>query len=382
MTGSENKPKRTSQGGLILYHGMKLSTMVELFRLKPSLRWSRWRQIALMPFFGAYNSVMAGVENLLFGRKIAKATIHPEPIFILGYWRSGTTLLHNLISEDPRFSYPTLYETVFPWHFLSTEAINTRLTAWMVPKSRPMDNMETHWHVPQEDEFAICCMCLISPYTLPLRPFDLQEWTRSFRLHELSAKDRQRWKETITLFMKKLTVRQNKPLVMKSPSHTYRVKEILELFPQAKFIYISRNPFDVFNSTMHLRTTLIGENTLGSPEHPGAEESIIETYLEAFRAYERDRPLIPAGNFSEIRYEDLVRTPLLEVGRIYEELQLGNFDEARARLELKLANHREYKRNKFTPNAYWQNEVYRQCREVYERFDYPAPESLDVAPLL
>jgi len=381
MTGSENQPKRTSQGGLILYHGMKLSTMVELFRLKPSLRWSRWRQIALLPFFGAYNSVMAGVENLLFGRKIAKTTIQAEPIFILGYWRSGTTLLHNLISEDPRFSYPTLYETVFPWHFLSTEAINTRLTAWMVPKSRPMDNMETHWRVPQEDEFAICCMCLISPYTLPLRPFDLQEWTRSFRLDELSDKDRQRWMDTITLFMKKLTVRQNKPLVMKSPSHTYRVKQILELFPRAKFIHISRNPFDVFNSTMHLRTTLIGENTLGSPEHPGAEESIIETYLEAFRAYERDRHLIPAGNLSEVRYEDLVRNPLSEVGRIYEELQLGGFDDARVRLESKLANHREYKKNKFSPDAYWQNEVYQRCQEVYERFGYPAPEGASAVPL-
>jgi len=379
MTESENKPKRTSQGALILYHGMKLSTMVKLFRLKPTLRWSRWKQIGLMPFFGAYNSLAGSVENLLFGRKIARTEIHPQPIFILGYWRSGTTLLHNLISLDPRFAYPTLYETVFPWHFLSTEAINTRLTGWMVPKSRPMDNMETHWRVPQEDEFAICTMCLVSPYTLPLRPFDLQEWTRSFRLDQLSSRDRQLWKKTVQLFMKKLTVRYNKPLVMKSPSHTYRVKQILEMYPQAKFIYISRHPFDVFNSTLHLRTTLIGENTLGNPYHPDAENNVIETYLEAFQAYERDRGLIPAENLAEVRYEDLTRAPLQEIARIYDELQLGGFQDARPLLEEKLKGHKDYRKNKFDPDRHWRTEVYRRCRPIYERFDYPPPDDSDTA---
>lgn len=379
MTGSENKPKRTSQGVLILYHGMKLLTMFKLFQLHPSLRWSRWRQIGLMPFFGFYNSAMAIVEKALYGRKIAQTEIHPEPVFILGYWRSGTTLLHNLISLDPRYAYPTLYETIFPWHFLTTETINTRLTGWMVPKSRPMDNVEAHWKVPQEDEFAICTMCLVSPYTLPLRPFDLQEWTRSFRIDELPLQDRRLWFDTVRLFMKKLTVRHQKPLVMKSPSHTYRVKQLLELFPQAKFIYINRHPFDVFNSALHLRSILIGENTLGCAWHPDAENSVIETYLEAYRAYERDKHLIPPGNLAEVKYEDLSEDPLREIGRLYDELGLGGFAEMRRHLEPTLAHHKEYKKNKFQPDRRWRDEVYRRCREVYDRFGYPAPDDSDTA---
>lgn len=380
MADSDNKPKRTSQGALILYHGMKLSTMLKLFSLKPTLRWSRWRQIGLMPVFGTYNSLMAGIENLLFGRKIARTEINPQPIFILGYWRSGTTLLHNLIAIDPRFAFPNLYECVFPWHFLTSESINTRFTGWMVPKSRPMDNMETNWGVPQEDEFAICTMCLVSPYTLPLRPFDLQEWTRSFRLDQLSSQDQNLWKRTVTHFMKKLSVRyDSKPLVMKSPSHTYRVKQLLELFPQAKFIYISRNPFDVFNSTLHLRTTLIGENTLGDPTHPGAENNVIDTFMEAFQAYERDRCLIPAGNLAEVKYEELVESPLREITRLYQELQLSGFEDVRPLLEEKLKDHKNYQKNRFNPDRHWRDEVYRRCREVYERFGYPAPDDSDTA---
>ncbi|WP_437185836.1 sulfotransferase family protein [Planctomicrobium sp. SH668] len=377
MTGSEKKPKRTSQGALILYHGMKLSTMVKLFQLKPSLRWSRWRQIGLMIPFGIYNSIMALVELLLFRNKINKTEIDPNPIFVLGYWRSGTTMLHNLMALDPRYAFPNLYETIFPWHFLSSETINSGLTGWMVPKSRPMDNMEAHWKVPQEDEFAICTMCLVSPYTLPLRPFDLEEWTRSFRIEELPEQDRKLWFDTVKLFMKKLTVRYKKPLVMKSPTHTYRIKAILEMFPNAKFVYIHRNPFDVFNSTLHLRNTLIGENTLGSAYHPNAEENVIDTFLEAYTRYERDRHLIPEGNLVEVKYEELSSDPLTHLEKIYNGLNLGGFDEVRRRLEPQLADHQKYQKNHFQPDRHWQLEVYRRCKEVYDRFGYPAPPSSD-----
>ncbi|SFH71514.1 sulfotransferase family protein [Planctomicrobium piriforme] len=378
--GSDNKVKRSSQGQLILYHGMKLSTMVKLLKLKPSLRWSRFLRMALMPGFGLYNSFWAGVENLLYGQKIRETQLAGPPIFILGYWRSGTTLLHNLMTLDPRYSFPTLYETIFPWHFLSTETINTKLTGWMVPKSRPMDNVEVHWGVPQEDEFAICTMCLVSPYTLPLRPFDQQEWTRSFRIEELPEDDRKLWDETMTLFMKKLTVRSGKPLVMKSPSHTYRVKALLRLFPDAKFVFIARHPFDVFNSAKHLRATMIEENSLGSPYHPDAEESIIGTFNEAYEAYERDRSLIPAGNLAEVKYEELAQDPLREMSRIYAEMNLGGFDEVRRRLEVQLKDHKEYKRNKFQKDRFWQQQVYDRCRAFYERFGYSGPEQEQSAP--
>jgi len=371
----DDKPKRSSQGQLILYHGMKLSTMVKLFRLKPSLRWNRWIRLALMPPFGLYNSVWGTIESLAYGRKIRDTKLAGPPVFILGYWRSGTTLLHNLMALDEQYAYPTLYETLFPWHFLCTETINTALTGWMVPKSRPMDNVAVHWGVPQEDEFALCTMSLVSPYTLPLRPFDQQEWTRSLRIEELPEEDRTLWEQTITHFMKKLTVRSGRPLLMKSPSHTYRVRALLKLFPDAKFVHIVRHPFDVFNSAKHLRATMIEENTLGSPEHPHAEESIFATYLEAFESYERDRHLIPAGNLSEVRYEDLAADPVQQLERIYSELQLGDFEQVRPKLQQQLSEIKDYKRNRFQHDPYWQQQMYLHCRPVYERFGYPAPET-------
>ncbi|HWL10090.1 MAG TPA: sulfotransferase [Planctomicrobium sp.] len=374
QSGKEDKPKKSSQGQLILYHGMKLSTMGKLFALKPSLRWSRFIRLGLMPSWGLYNSFWAAVENLFYARKIRETKLAGPPVFILGYWRSGTTLLHNLVTADKRFNYPTLYQAVFPWHFLCTEKTFTALTGWMVPKSRPMDNVEVHWKIPQEDDFAICAMCLVSPYTLPLRPFDQQEWTRSFRIEDLSQSDRELWEETVTHFMKKLTVREAKPLVMKSPAHTYRIRAILRLFPDAKFIHISRHPFDVFNSALHLRSTMIEQNTLGDAYHPDAEESVISTFNEAFDVYERDRHLIPEGNLTEVKYETLVQNPMHEMERIYRELNLPDFEQARPKLEEKLVGHKSYQKNRFDQDPHWQQEVYERCRAFYERFDYPSPE--------
>ncbi len=348
--------------------------MVKLFKLKPSIRLSRFIRLALMPSWGMYNSFFAGVENLLHGRKIRETQLAGPPIFILGYWRSGTTLLHNLMTADQRFNYPTLYQTVFPWHFLCTEKIFTSLTGWMVPKSRPMDNVEVHWKIPQEDDFALCTMCMVSPYTLPLRPFDQQEWTRSLRIEDLPPEDRQLWEESMMLLMKKLTVRKPAPLVMKSPAHTYRIKALLKLFPDAKFVYISRHPFNVFNSALHLRATMIEENTLGSSYHPDAEESVISTFNEAFNVYERDRELIPEGNLAEVKYETLAQNPIQEMERIYRELGLPNFAEARPNLEKKLVGHKDYQKNRFDKDPHWQQQVYERCQPFYERFGYLSPE--------
>lgn len=373
MAESENKPKRSSQGQLIQFDGMKLSTIFQLMAVKPSLHWSRFFRIATLPCFGAYNSLMGMVESALYGRKIQQTQITHPPIFILGYWRSGTTLLHNLMTIDPRFTYPTTYQCIFPWHFLTTERVATALTGWMVPKSRPMDNVAVSWDAPQEDDVAICAMCLISPYMLLARPFDLESWTRSFRIDDLPERDRRAWEDSLTLFLKKITVRDAKTIVLKSPGHTYRIRPLLRLFPKAKFIYIQRHPYDVFNSSIHLRHTMIEENTLGKAVHPDIENSVIETYLESFHAYERDKSLIPAGNLCEVKYEHLAADPIGGLQRIYQALNLGGFDEVRARLEPKLTEHKQYKKNKFTPDASWQQQVFERCREMYERFGYPAP---------
>src|SRR4051794_3899053 len=65
-------------------------------------------------------------EQRKFGSQIEAVEVLP-PVFILGHWRQGTTHLHNLLALDPQFAYPTLFQTLYPRSFLTTEAFIPRL---------------------------------------------------------------------------------------------------------------------------------------------------------------------------------------------------------------------------------------------------------------
>ena len=99
-----------------------------------------------------------------------------------------------------------------------------------MPKQRPMDNMAAGWDCPQEDEFALCNMGMRSPYltiAFPNHPPQNQEY---FELRDVPARQRIRWKRGLTWFLKCLTVRTPRRIVLKSPPHTFRVKVLLEMF--------------------------------------------------------------------------------------------------------------------------------------------------------
>ena len=114
-------PKASSQGAFTLWLGLKLSTMMKVVGMGAELHPSRWSRLALLPGMAVYNSVMSMVENIRFAKKLRETTIKQPPIFVLGHWRSGSTLLHNLITSDPQFSYVNMYQAMFPWHCLTTE---------------------------------------------------------------------------------------------------------------------------------------------------------------------------------------------------------------------------------------------------------------------
>ena len=365
--------KHTTQGGLLIWHGMTISGVWRFFRTKPLIHWSRLHRTLSLPVMGVYNSLMSAMESLIYGRSVRRTEITEPPLFVLGYWRSGTTYLQNLLSHDPQFQHLGLYRTLFPWHFLVTEKIVTTLTAPFVPKTRPMDNIPVHWDAPQEDDVALCVMSQLSPCMLLSHPHDFSQFRRALDFDKLPPNEVQRWKDCLRLLMKKLTYASGKRLMMKSPFHTFHVPTLLEMFPDAKFLYLHRNPYDVFKSTCHLRRTLISENTLGRDVFDGTEEEVIQTYRAGFEVYQRDKQLIPAGNLSEVGYDDLTADPSGELGRIYSELGISGFEALEKSLEPELESLKRYRKNQFIEDEHWARRVFEQLHEAFEHFGYQPP---------
>lgn len=53
-------------------------------------------------------------RRILYSRRVEQQQLHPEPVFILGHPRTGTTHLHNLMSRDPTFAYANTYQCGTP----------------------------------------------------------------------------------------------------------------------------------------------------------------------------------------------------------------------------------------------------------------------------
>lgn len=374
MTSKKNgKVAKHSQGGLLVWHGMSCSGVWRLFRSKPALHWSRLHRILSLPAFGVYNSVLKRAENLIYGRKVRETQVEHPPLFVLGYWRSGTTFLQGLLSRDPQFQHLGLYRALFPWHFLLTEGVATKLTAPFVPKCRPMDNISVHWDSPQEDDVSLCVMSNVSPINLLSHPHDPSHFWAPLDFNTLPADDVQRWKDSLHLLVKKLTFASNRRILMKSPFHTYHIPTLLEMFPDARFLYIHRNPYKIFRSSLHLRRRMLEENTLGSFEFKGHEEEIINSYRFGFEAYERDRHLIPEGHHHEICYEELEQDPIGVLRQAYAGMTLPGFDDLEQALLPEIESLKRYQKNEFHDDPYWVNRVYDELKPAFDRFGYDKP---------
>lgn len=289
-------------------------------------------------------------ERLVYGRTIARARLNNPPIFIIGHWRSGTTLLHNLLTRDTQFGYVSLFQTLAPSAFLVGRRTLQPILALRAPNTRPMDNVKIRMPYPSEEEFALAHLCPQSPYLGWYFPNDYSELFSRYGLMEnVSREDRDEWAGTYTELLVKATIAfQGRQLVLKNPMNTGRVRALLEVFPGAKFIHIHRNPYDVFRATLHLFRAVLKTVTLQEISEARIQEYVLDFYPRMLNAYWEQRGDIPAGDHVEMRYDDLVADPLAELERVYGELGLGGWPEALPRLERFLGSRTEFQKNEYT----------------------------------
>ena len=110
------------------------------------------------------NSLLCALQHLIFAHRINKTKLIKEPIFIIGFWRSGTTLLHELLSCDTKHSLPDNYQTLVTSHLLLPGKFLKSLINFMISKRRPFDNMSWSISSPQEDEIGLLIRGVPSPF--------------------------------------------------------------------------------------------------------------------------------------------------------------------------------------------------------------------------
>ena len=359
------------------WHGMRASQWWRVF-LKNGCKLSLPKaHIAVgVSLITPINELLAFKQWLLFGRQIRKTQIQQDPIFILGHWRSGTTLLHELLVTNPQLASPNTYQCFVPSHFLVSEMMMTTLGGFLLPKQRPMDNMQAGWKLPQEDEFALMNLGVPTPYLRLAFPETQEKMLEYLTLEGLSDEELQAWQDGFMWFLKVLTYHfGGKQLVLKSPTHTGRIGVLAKMFPNAKFIHLSRDPVKLFCSTKRLWRSLEEVQALqqSQPEEQ-MEDYVLGCHQRMYDQFERDAKGMDSSRLARISYEELAANPLETVQQLYSQLDLGDYGAVRAPLEERLQNHKEYKPNVHRVDSVVQEKVSCAWAEYSSRYGYDIQE--------
>lgn len=345
-----------------------------LVRILNSNRWrvspSHWPGCCVDLAFALGNSGLGAAQSLLYRSRLKQLELQEDPVFIIGHWRTGTTLLHELLALDPRHTCPTNYQCFVPGHFLLTERWFKPWTTFALPANRPPDQMPVTWDAPQEDEFALCNLGVPSLYATIAFPNGGPAFTESLTLESFSSRQREQWKRAWLTFLKGLHYRKPGRMLLKSPTHTFRLPVLLEMFPNARFINLVRHPTTVFLSTVRLWKSLFATHGYQTPRFVDLNEFVFATFVQMHERLEATRDSVPAGRLIDVRYEDLVDDMVGTTQSIYERLELGDFELLRPLIEEYVSAHRGYEPNRHQATADVESEVYARWKPYFERYGY------------
>ena len=337
------------------------------FRVHPQ----RYAMVCLVGATAVTNSSLALMQRLLWQRRIQQTKIE-SPVFVVGHWRSGTTLLHELMALDDQFAYPTTYQCFVPHHFLVSSSFLRPIMQWLLPRKRPMDDMPAGTDLPQEDEFALLSMGAPTPYYQLAFCNDGPVGMELFDLDDASTEQKQQLRDWLTYFYKAVSLKKNKPLILKSPTHTGRIAYLSEWFPNARFIHITRHPYKIFPSTMHLWRSLYQVQSYQLPKLSDAEltQYVLNCFERMYDGYFTQVDQVPAKNLIEVRFEDLVENPVAQLWKIYDAFDLGDFERVQGRVEEYLNKRKGYQPNETQLRDDLKAEIDERWARYIQRYNY------------
>ena len=298
-------------------------------------------------------SLLKPIQDSKYRKLLANKPLENDPVFILGHWRSGTTFVHNVFSCDKHFGYNTTYQTVFPHLMMWGQPFFKKNMSWLMPDKRPTDNMELAVDLPQEEEFALSNMMPYTYYNFWFLPKYMQEYCDKYLLfNDIPEEELKVFEDVFTKLIKiSLWNTGGTQFLSKNPPHTGRVKELVKMFPNAKFIYLMRNPYTVFESTRSFFTNTIQPLKLENISNEQIEENILSVYAKLYHKYEEDKKFVPEGNLIEVKFEDFEADAMAKTKEIYEKLSIPGYEAAKEDIEKYLGQKKGYKKNKYTYDA-------------------------------
>jgi hypothetical protein len=265
------------------------------------------------------------LTNLLELREVERK--HPEilshsivkPIFITGLPRSGTTFLHELMAEDKANSVVHCWETVYPSTSRNFDrkrkAVDRQLAVFgkVAPEVRTLHTLSAA--SPQE------CTEITAHVFASLR-FDTTHHVPSYREwmdergHRVPYGFHKR-------FLQHLQHRKGPgQWVLKCPDHVFALDDLCAVYPDARFIFIHRDPLEVLPSVARL-TEVLRRPFTRSVDRAAIGRQVAERWqLGVATLVAASERLVDADRVLHLKFDALVADPVGTVAGIYERMGL------------------------------------------------------------
>ena len=352
--------------------GASTSNIVRLliqnkFKVHPKY-WPRlWYNVALsiicMP--------LRMIERLRFNRRVNKHQLEEDPIFILGHWRSGTTFMHYLFAKDERNGLVTNIEVFAPQFFLAFPKITRKLIVFSLPETRPMDEIHMNADLPGEEEHSLGTYDKYGFFPGQIFPQNLMTYAKYLTFKDAKPKDLRRWKKRFQFFIKKVAYKNNsKRLILKNPANTYRVQYLQEMYPNAKFIHLYRNPYEVYSSSLKFHLDSYEIFALHNWDVDETWDNVIKIYKEVYEDFDERISSVPKENWLDVRYEDFIKNPLETMKEIHTKLNIPGFEEAKDKYQEYLDENKDYKPRVHNFSDKLIRKVNDNCQFILDKYDY------------
>ncbi|MEF8879524.1 MAG: sulfotransferase [Candidatus Thermoplasmatota archaeon] len=253
-----------------------------------------------------------------------------KPVFILGFHRSGTSILYKMIQSTGKFNSVTTYHVLKYNRLIHNhvkgleQQIKEELNRYFADKDRGIDRLDMNADLPLEYAFLINGGYLFS--SLTEKNFDVfLEMCK--KIQYVDGRD--------------------KKLLLKNPWDFSNFLFIKKHLPEAKFVFIHRHPLPVMNSSMKALRVLAEEETVYSDiispiakklrrnpilsvfadcllfrYFPLALILIVEHHAKDSRRFVKNIRHLDKSDYVNIKYEELCEKPAETMGRIVNLLDL------------------------------------------------------------
>lgn len=350
----------------------RFGTLLECFHEYgwPDARVRYWLRAFNLLWVCALRTPLHHLEAWRVRERVEAQALAAPPVFIIGHWRSGTTHLHQLLSQDPQFGFVSLMQAAFPLDFLTS--IGQPLVAALLPSRRPMDAMTVTIGSPWEEEMAMACFGPLSFFHAFFFP---RQGRRIYRaavhFDGITAEQVAAWWRDYRYYLNKVQCAQpGRRLVLKSPAHSARVTALRQHFPGAKFIHLHRHPEEVYASALFLHRKLQEAWALQDCDRALLRETVLQNYADLMTACFAQTDGMPTRELVEVRMSELEASPLATLSSIYRQLELPDFDAARDRFADYLEKLGAFPKNRLSLSDEERNALRRTLQHVYDRWHY------------